>query len=103
MALALAAARDPAAGAELRRRIERVEAEPPSRGRERALAWLFFALARRQLAAGKPQEARAAAWTALSYARTGEASEVYLAARELEAKIAEPRSAGPGRRRKHRR
>lgn len=103
VALALAEARAPEATGELHRRIERVEAEPPSRSRERALAWLFLALARRLLASGRVREAQAAVWTALSYARTGEELEVYRSGRELEGKLAGTRWVGAGRRRKHRR
>jgi hypothetical protein len=103
LALALAEARDPGALRELQKRVGRVEAEPPSKGRERALAWLFYALARRRLAEGRVREAEAALLNAVSYARTGADSEAYRAARELEESLAESRSAGPGRRRKHRR
>ena len=103
VALALAEAGAREATAELFRRIERVEAEPPSRARERALAWLFLALARRLLASGRVREAQAAVWTALSYARTGGEPEVYRGGRELEGKLAGTRWASTGRRRKHRR
>ncbi len=82
---------------------ERVEALPPSRLRERALAWLFLAEAEGLLASGRVREARGPMLTAYSYARTAGDAEAFLRAREGEARLREFRDPGPVKRRKRRR
>jgi len=81
----------------------RVEAEPPSRTRERALAWLFLAEAEGLLASGRVREAYGPMLTAYSYARTAGDAEAFLRAREGVTRLREFRDAGSPKRRKRRR
>ncbi len=97
------AAREVRDRATLRAWRERVEALPPGRLRERALAWLFLAEAEGLLAAGRVREARGPMMAAYSYARTARDAEAFQRAREGEARLRDVRDPGPLKRRKRRR
>jgi len=97
------AVREERESATLRAWRARVEALPPGRLRERALAWLFLAEAEGLFAAGRVREARGSMMTAYSYARTARDAEAFRRAREGEARLGDARDPGPTKRRKRRR
>ena len=79
---------------QVRRLLEFFEAQPPSRRREQALAWLFLAEAELRRRRGRAREALGPASTAYAYARAARDGEAFARAREA---IAALRSEANGR------